>query len=97
MSMNLCIIVLARISHKLSTAEPQGRALPALHSIWVLNILQVCFRAQTFARLVTTHPCGPRYESCEKSGASNGRNASHEAPPVEIRTCGVTAYGSCLG
>ena len=51
--------VLARISHKLSTAEPQCHALPALHSIWALNVLQVRFRAQTFARLVTTHPCGP--------------------------------------
>lgn len=28
---------------------------------------------------------------------SCGRNASHEAPPAQIRTCGITAYGSCLG
>ena len=25
------------------------------------------------------------------------RNASHPAPPPQIRTCGATAYGSCLG
>jgi len=30
-------------------------------------------------------------------GLSCGRNASHEAPPAQIRTCGITAYGSCLG
>ena len=39
---------LAHISHKLSTAEPQCRALTALHSIWVLNVLQVRFRARNF-------------------------------------------------
>ena len=53
------IFVLTCISHKLSTVEPQCRALPALHSVWVLNVLQVGFRAQTFARLVTAHPCDP--------------------------------------
>jgi len=50
---------LACISHKLSTAEPQCHASPALHSIWVLNRLQVCFHAQIFARLGTTYPCSP--------------------------------------
>ena len=29
--------------------------------------------------------------------ASYGRDASHEAPPVQIRASGVTAHGSCLG
>lgn len=33
---------------------------------------------------------GIQFPSC-------GRNASHEAPPAQIRTCGITAYGSCLG
>jgi DNA-binding transcriptional ArsR family regulator len=28
---------------------------------------------------------------------SRSRNASHPAPPPQIRTCGTTAYGSCLG
>jgi hypothetical protein len=28
---------------------------------------------------------------------SRSRNASRPAPPPRIRTCGVTAYGSCLG
>ncbi len=28
---------------------------------------------------------------------SYGRDASHEAPPVQIRASGVTAHGSCLG
>ena len=50
-------MILARISHRLSTAEPQCRAVTALHLVWVLNILQVRFRAQTLARLVITHPC----------------------------------------
>ena len=26
-----------------------------------------------------------------------GRNGSHLPPPAQIRTCGITAYGSCLG
>jgi acetaldehyde dehydrogenase len=30
-------------------------------------------------------------------GLSRSRNASHPAPPPQIRTCGATAYGSCLG
>ena len=30
-------------------------------------------------------------------GISQSRNASHPAPPPQIRTCGATAYGSCLG
>jgi hypothetical protein len=30
-------------------------------------------------------------------GFSHGRNAPHRAPPVQIRACGVTAHGSCLG
>lgn len=25
-----------------------------------------------------------------------GRNAGRPAPPAQIRTCGITAYGSCL-
>jgi hypothetical protein len=25
-----------------------------------------------------------------------GRDAGHPAPPAQIRTCGTTAYGSCL-
>ena len=28
---------------------------------------------------------------------SHGRNTSHEAPSVQIRTCGIAAYGSYLG
>ena len=48
--------VLARISHKLSTVEPQCHALTALHSVWVLNVLQARFRAQTFVRLAITQP-----------------------------------------
>jgi len=31
------------------------------------------------------------------TGFSYGRDASHEAPPVQIRASGVTAHGSCLG
>ena len=58
--------MLARISHKLSTAKPQCRALTASRSVWVLNVLQVRFRAQIFARLVTHTLAVPRYESCEK-------------------------------
>ncbi|MBM3423806.1 MAG: CbiX/SirB N-terminal domain-containing protein, partial [Chlorobi bacterium] len=27
---------------------------------------------------------------------SHGRDAGYPAPPVQIRTCGTTAYGSCL-
>jgi hypothetical protein len=27
---------------------------------------------------------------------SRGRNAGYPAPPAQIRTCGTTAYGSCL-
>jgi hypothetical protein len=27
---------------------------------------------------------------------SRGRNASYLTPPAQIRTCGTTAYGSCL-
>ena len=26
-----------------------------------------------------------------------GRNGSRLPPPAQIRTCGITAYGSCLG
>jgi hypothetical protein len=26
-----------------------------------------------------------------------GRDTGHPVPPVQIRTCGTTAYGSCLG
>lgn len=26
-----------------------------------------------------------------------GRNAGHPTPPAQIRTCGIAAYGSCLG
>ena len=50
---------LARISHQLSTAGPQRCALTALRLIWALNVLQACLRAQTIARLVTMHSCGP--------------------------------------
>lgn len=28
---------------------------------------------------------------------SRSRNASHPAPPPQIRACGATAHGSCLG
>jgi len=28
--------------------------------------------------------------------ACRGRNASYLTPPAQIRTCGTTAYGSCL-
>jgi hypothetical protein len=31
------------------------------------------------------------------SKTSRSRNASRPAPPSQIRTCGTTAYGSCLG
>ena len=31
------------------------------------------------------------------AASSRSRNASHPAPPPQIRTCGTTAYGSCLG
>ncbi len=39
---------------------------------------------------------------CRKYGVSDasigrGRDAGFPAPPAQIRTCGATAYGSCLG
>ena len=30
-------------------------------------------------------------------GSGRGRNAGHPTPPAQIRTSGITAYGSCLG
>ena len=48
-----------RISHNLSTTEPQYRALTALHLVWVLNLLEVRFRAQNLACLVVTHSYEP--------------------------------------
>lgn len=29
--------------------------------------------------------------------SGRGRNGSHLPPPAQIRTCRITAYGSCLG
>ena len=40
---------------------------------------------------------GREANKLQEVAASCGRNASHEAPPAQIRTCGITAYGSCLG
>ena len=42
--------------------------LTAVHSAWMLNVLQVCLRTQAVVRLVTTWLSTPRYETCEKSG-----------------------------
>jgi hypothetical protein len=33
----------------------------------------------------------------ERKKRSRSRNASHPAPPPQIRACGATAHGSCLG
>ena len=40
----------------------------------------------------SVHPPTPATPS-----ASRSRNASHPAPPPQIRACGATAHGSCLG
>lgn len=31
------------------------------------------------------------------SSSGRGRDGSYLPPPAQIRTCGTTAYGSCLG
>ena len=54
---------LARISHQLSTAELQCRALTALHLVWVLNVLQVRLRALSL-RILATYRYETRWE-CE--------------------------------
>ena len=38
-----------------------------------------------------------RMDELEISGCSSGRDASHNAPPGQIRTSGFPAYGSQLG
>jgi len=35
--------------------------------------------------------------STVQEGDGRGRNAGCPAPPAQIRTCGITAYGSYLG
>lgn len=38
-----------------------------------------------------------RYTDNHEMLAGRGRNGSYLPPPAQIRTCGTTAYGSCLG
>ncbi len=33
----------------------------------------------------------------DQISTGRGRNGSYLPPPAQIRTCGTTAYGSCLG
>ncbi len=43
---------LARTMHKFSTAAPKSPALPALHSVGLLNVLKSTFAGASVARLV---------------------------------------------
>ncbi len=39
----------------------------------------------------------PATRPAQSRTLSRSRNVSHPTPPPQIRTCGITAYGSCLG
>ncbi len=38
-----------------------------------------------------------RYTPEFRQEAVCGRDGGYPPPPAQIRTCGITAYGSCLG
>ncbi len=52
---------------------------------------------ERYVFVVTTSQAKGWRESLWHAQYSYGRDASHEAPPVQIRASGVTAHGSCLG
>ena len=48
-------------------------------------------------RVAPGRPCTHRpMEEIMRDIQSRGRDAGCPAPPAQIRTCGTTAYGSCL-
>jgi putative transposase len=40
---------------------------------------------------------GSQFSSSDWQSFGRGRDGSYLPPPAQIRTCGTTAYGSCLG
>ncbi len=48
------------------------------------------YRIRSVTQLVETLSLGDSIKG-------RGRNGSHLPPPAQIRTCRITAYGSCLG
>ena len=66
----------------LSVARPMATGPPSSTNATGREIAEAFFNANPSNPLLPT---------------SQSRNASHPAPPPQIRTCGATAYGSCLG
>jgi hypothetical protein len=92
----VCAALCWRLSLSITTATTASRSSPVT---WTWRSLARCGSSPE------PRPGSPlrkdvhlwRAASRRPARLSRSRNASHPAPPPQIRACGATAHGSCLG
>ena len=77
----------------LSSLDRFNRVLACLDTFLAQIVMEALELARFARSLVAALP--PSMGNCACKG-SRGRDAGYPAPPAQIRTCGTTAYGSCL-